>query len=209
MSNPWEKVSIQDYENHMKLPSVYQLQKLSEIMKSQIYKYRISTIAILGIAGGNGLEHIDKSRIKTVYGIDINKDYLDTCKEKYRNLTDCLVLKKLDLSNISNDLPVADIVIANLFIEYIGIDMFIKQISKNLPQYVSCVIQKNDNNNFVSDSPYIKVFDEVSLLHEDIEKDSLVKAMSKIGYSLTFSDEDLLPNMKRFIRLDFVNKVNQ
>lgn len=208
MSNPWEKVSIRDYENHMKLPSVQQLQKLSKIMKSQIYKYGISTIAILGIAGGNGLEHIDKSRIKTVYGIDINKNYLDACKEKYKNLKDCLVLKKLDLSNISNDLPVADIVIANLFIEYIGIEMFIKQISKSFPQYVSCVIQKNTDDNFVSDSPYIKAFGEVSLLHEDIEKDSLVKAMSKIGYSLIFSDEDLLPNMKRLIRLDFVNEVN-
>lgn len=206
MSNPWEKVPLQDYENHMKSPSVQQLQKLNEIIKSQIYKYKISTIAILGIAGGNGLEFIDNSQIKTVYGIDINQNYLDVCKEKYKNLKDCLVLKKLDLSNLSNDLPKVDIVIANLFIEYIGIDIFIKQLSKNLPQYVSCVIQKNSDDNFVSDSPYLKAFDEISLLHKDIEKTSLVKAMSTIGYSLILSEEYLLPNMKKFIRLDFVNK---
>lgn len=208
MSNPWERIPLQDYENHMKLPSVQQLQKLNKIMKSQIYKYKISTIAILGIAGGNGLEFIDNSRIKTVYGIDINKSYLDICNEKYKNLKDCLVLKKLDLSNLSNDLPKVDIVIANLFIEYIGIDIFIKQLSKNFPQYVSCVIQKNPDINFVSDSPYIKAFDEISLLHKDIEKASLVKAMNTIGYSLIFSEEYLLPNMKKFIRLDFTDKQN-
>lgn len=206
MNNPWEKVSLEDYENHMKLASVQQLQKLNEIMESQIYKYNISTIAILGIAGGNGLEHIDKSRIKIVYGIDINQNYLEACEEKYKNLEGCLVLKKLDLSNISSDLPKVDIVIADLFIEYIGIDMFTKQISKNLPRYVSCVIQKNPNNNFVSDSPYIKAFDEISSLHKDIEKDCLIKAMSVIGYNLILSEEQLLPNMKKFIRLDFSNK---
>ena len=206
MSNPWEKMSLEDYENHMKLESVQQLQKLNEIIKSQICKYKILTVAILGIAGGNGLEHIDTSQIKTVYGIDINQNYLDVCKEKYRYLKDCLILKKLDLSNISNDLPMADIIIANLFIEYIGIDMFIKQLSKKLPTYVSCVIQKNLDTNFVSESPYEDAFDEISALHKDIEKDSLVKAMNKIGYNLIFSKEYLLPNMKKFIRLDFINK---
>lgn len=205
MSNPWEKVSLEDYENHMKLASVQQLQTLNEIMKSQIYKYNISTIAILGIAGGNGLDLIDNSRIKMVYGIDINKIYLDACRKKYENLKDCLVLKRLDLSNLSNDLPKVDLIIANLFIEYIGIDTFIKQLSKTFPQFVSCVIQKNSNNDFVSDSPYLKVFDEVSLLHKDVEKASLVKAMSTIGYRLIFSEEHLLPNMKKFIRLDFTN----
>ena len=203
MINPWEEVSLEDYENHMKLSTVQQLQNLNEIMKSQIYKYNISTVAILGVAGGNGLEHIDTSKIKKVYGIDINQNYLNVCKEKYKRLKDYLVLEKLDLSDISNELPATDIVIANLFIEYIGIDIFAKQLLKNPPKYVSCVIQKNTNNDFVSDSPYIKAFDGISVLHKDIEKDSLVKAMSTIDYGLIFSEEHLLPNLKKFIRLDF------
>jgi len=31
----------------------------------------IKSITILGVAGGNGLEHIDNSKIKIVYGINI------------------------------------------------------------------------------------------------------------------------------------------
>ncbi len=31
MSNPWEKINLSDYENHMSLESVYQLQILNMI----------------------------------------------------------------------------------------------------------------------------------------------------------------------------------
>lgn len=205
MCNPWEEVSLEDYEKHMELPSVQQLQTLSKIMKSQLYQYKVSTVAILGIAGGNGLEHIDTSQIKVVYGIDINQNYLDICKERYRNLKDYLILENLDLSNVSNDLPVVDIIIANMFIEYIGVDMFLKQLVKDFPQYVSCVIQKNPDTVFVSDSPYVNVFNGISTLHRDIEQNFLIESMSTIGYSLIFSEEHILPNMKKFIRLDFIN----
>ncbi len=34
--NPWEKISLSDYENHMSLKSVYQLQILNEIMRGQM-----------------------------------------------------------------------------------------------------------------------------------------------------------------------------
>ena len=58
MKNPWEEIPLEDYENHMKLDSVLQLQSLNEMMKGQFQDYPFSSIMILGIAGGNGLEHI-------------------------------------------------------------------------------------------------------------------------------------------------------
>ncbi len=62
MENPWKEISLADYENHMKLDSVMQLQVMNEMMKGQFYTYPVSSIMILGIAGGNGLEHIQKDR---------------------------------------------------------------------------------------------------------------------------------------------------
>ena len=53
MSNPWEEIKLDDYENHMSLESVYQLQVLNEMMKEQLSAYDIESIMILGIAGGN------------------------------------------------------------------------------------------------------------------------------------------------------------
>ena len=35
MSNPWEEISLSDYENHMRLDSVKQLQAMNSIMKKQ------------------------------------------------------------------------------------------------------------------------------------------------------------------------------
>lgn len=76
MNNPWEKVRLSDYENHMALDSVRQLQALNQMMKGQLNQYDVQSAMILGIAGGNGLEHIDVQKLHRVYGIDINKEYL-------------------------------------------------------------------------------------------------------------------------------------
>lgn len=59
MKNPWTEISINNYEKHMSLESVYQLQALNGIMKEQFYSYPVKSIMILGVAGGNGLDHID------------------------------------------------------------------------------------------------------------------------------------------------------
>ena len=58
MKNTWKEISLTDYENHMKLDSVMQLQVMNEMMKGQFYTYPVSSIMIFGTAGGNGLEHI-------------------------------------------------------------------------------------------------------------------------------------------------------
>ena len=34
MKNPWEEISLDDYESHMSLDSVYQLQTMNAIMKA-------------------------------------------------------------------------------------------------------------------------------------------------------------------------------
>lgn len=39
MSNPWEEISLNDYENHMSLDSVKQLQIMNSIMKEQFEDY--------------------------------------------------------------------------------------------------------------------------------------------------------------------------
>lgn len=52
ISNPWKEISLNDYESHMKLDSVMQLQTMNRMMKSQFDDYPVSSVMILGIAGG-------------------------------------------------------------------------------------------------------------------------------------------------------------
>lgn len=86
MNNPWREIDLKAYENHMSLNSVFQLQTLNKMMKDQFYSYPVTSVMILGVAGGNGLEHIDRRVIDKVYGLDINKDYLDACVNRYPEL---------------------------------------------------------------------------------------------------------------------------
>ncbi|MCD8037877.1 MAG: class I SAM-dependent methyltransferase [Lachnospiraceae bacterium] len=207
MKNPWEEISLNGYENHMKLESVMQLQAMNEMMKGQFDTYDISELIILGIAGGNGLEHIQSGKIKKVYGVDINSSYLQAVKERYPHLKNILECLCVDLIHEANRLPKADMVIANLLIEYIGYDCFQKIIRQVNPTYVSCIIQINIDNNWVSDSPYLHVFDKLESVHHQMEEETLKKIMFEIDYRTSKTLEYLLPNGKKLVQLDFERSV--
>lgn len=133
MTNPWEDIDLDSYEKHMSLGNVFQLQALNKMMKEQFYSCPIKSIMILGIAGGNGLEHIDKHIIEKVYGVDINKKYLNMSVIRYPELQDIYEPIQSDLTQKTSNLPHADLLIANLFIEYIGYECFQNAVEQIYP----------------------------------------------------------------------------
>ncbi|MDE6627575.1 MAG: methyltransferase type 11 [Lachnospiraceae bacterium] len=203
MANPWEEISLSDYENHMKLDSVMQLQNMNQMMKGQFNAYPVSSVMILGIAGGNGLEHIDRKKFQKIYGIDINEKYLRAVKERYTDISDILECIQLNLIEETNKLPKAELLVANLLIEYIGYDCFQKTVEQVQPKYVSCIIQINVDDSWVSDSPYIHAFDDLDKVHHQMEENSLVQTLKDIGYKRIAQIENPLPNGKKLVQLDF------
>ncbi len=205
--NPWLEIDLNDYENHMKLDSIYQLQTMNKIMYHQFLDYPISSVMILGVAGGNGLNHFASDKIKTLYGVDINSNYLEICKKRFDYLGDSFVAIQANLLSDDCILPRADLVIANLLVEYIGCDVFVKRISQINPTYVSVVIQVNSDENFVSDSPYLKSFQRLDEVLHSVDKNKLNQCMIDIRYDLILNKKEKLPNSKVFIRLDY-KKIN-
>lgn len=206
MTNPWEEISLDDYEKHMSLDSVWQLQALDVIMKEQFAAYPVETAAVLGVAGGNGLEHIDTDKFRTVYGVDINADYLRVVSQRYTQLSEVLECLRIDLINEAEKLPQAQLLIANLLIEYIGYGAFQRAVLQTAPLYVSCVIQINtDEEQWVSESPYLRAFDRLDEVHHQMEEETLTAAMDDIGYSLILQESYPLPNGKALVRCDFAN----
>lgn len=203
MVNPWQNILLSDYENHMKLNQVKQLQTLNKMMKKQFYQNPVKSIMILGIAGGNGLEHIDNNKIDKVYGVDINTQYLDECRKRYPNLDGILKCLCVNLTEKNLELPYVDIIIANLLIEYIGYKCFKNIIKIVKPKYVSSIIQVNKETAFVSNSPYLHVFDDLNKVHHQINKKELITTMKSIGYCLIDKDDQSLPNEKLLVQLDF------
>lgn len=206
MKNPWETIELTDYENHMKLDSVMQLQALNKMMKEQFYQYTVKSIMILGVAGGNGLEHINPQIFDKAIGIDINPNYLIECTKRYPQLKEVLDLLCVDLTKDITILPYADLVIADLLIEYIGYSCFQKTIQQIKPQYVSCIIQINTDKGFVSDSPYRQAFEHLEGVHHQMGEQKLIKEMVNINYSLVFKILNEMPNGKKLLRLDFKRK---
>ena len=202
--NPWEEISLETYEKHMSLDSVKQLQVMNQIMKRQFEDYPVDTAMILGVAGGNGLEHIDTKKYKKVYGVDINELYLQETQKRYSNLADVLQCLHLDIVCETEKLPQSQLLVANLLIEYIGYDAFVRAVNIINPEYISCVIQINtDEEMWVSDSPYIHAFDGLDEIHHQMESDVLNEKMNSIGFKLILQDMTELPNSKALVRLDY------
>lgn len=203
MSNPWMDINLKDYEGHMQLDSVQQLPVLNQMMHGQFYRHAAATIMILGIAGGNGLNHIDPEKICKVYGVDINPNYLAICLERYPSLAGVFEPIQADLSDPEASLPHADLVIANLLVEYIGCNCLQEIIGKVKPVFVSCIIQINDAHGFVSESPYASAFTRLDEVHHQLSEPILIGCMREIGYSLCHSAQEALPNGKKLLQLDF------
>ena len=187
----------------MRLDTVMQLQVMNRMMKRQFSSFAAESVMILGIAGGNGLEHVASCGFKQVYGVDINNEYLQQCRKRYPDLSDILECVCADLTNPNVILPHADLLIANLLIEYIGYDCFCRAVVQVRPQYVSCVIQINVDDDFVSDSPYLHVFDGLESIHHQIQENKLVATMQSAGYRLSGMTEESLPNGKKLVQVDF------
>lgn len=201
--NPWEKIPLSDYESHMKLESVMQLQMMNRMMAHQFALCETGPAMVLGVAGGNGLEHVESSGISRVYGVDINADYLSQCKERFPRLDGVLECVCADLTADDVVLPHADLLIANLLIEYIGYACFCRTVKVVNPKCVSCIIQLNVDDSFVSDSPYLHVFDGLERVHHQMSEAELTYAMKSIGYELSSRVEEPLPNGKKLVELNF------
>lgn len=125
MENPWNDIPLDIYEAHMSLSNVAQIQALNILTQKQVLAHPdAQSVAIIGVAGGNGLEYCGE-RFKAVYGIDVNPSYLHICAQRFRPvLGEKLRLIEMDLRNPESALPEADLIIANLLIEYVGVGTF-------------------------------------------------------------------------------------
>ena len=97
--NPWYHISPADYENHMADPAVRQLQLLNRVFREQYRDYPPGSLVYLGICTGNGLEHIDSEVTDTVWGLDVNEEFLALCADRYGTRINDLRLVKVDINH--------------------------------------------------------------------------------------------------------------
>lgn len=119
MLSPWLQIPLEDYEGHMSSAEVGQLPVLAELFECALRHCRPESVAVLGIAGGNGLEQIDPSITKRIVGVDINQRYLDEVQRRFGTLAG-LELHRRDLTERECGLAPVAMVHAALIFEHAG-----------------------------------------------------------------------------------------
>lgn len=105
----------------MKSAQVQQLDILSDLFAQALAYCRPTSVAILGIAGGNGLERIDTGVTKRIIGLDINSSYLEEIRRRYAEMSG-LQLFCVDLAEQPVEFEPVQLVHAALVLEHAGVN---------------------------------------------------------------------------------------
>jgi methyltransferase family protein len=188
MPSPWLKIPLQDYEGHMNAPHVAQSDALADLFEETLRKCIPDSVAILGIAGGNGLSRIDPAVTTRIVGVDINPAYLEAVCNRFQAKMP-LILHCLDLAmEVVPEAPV-DLVHAALIFEHAGTETCLDSaVSLVAPDgYLSTVLQlppSNANPN-VAPSQYTAM-QTLSEHFRLVEPDNLRQTMKLRGFELQY-----------------------
>ena len=159
----------------------------------------------MGIAGGNGLEHIDNNISKYVIGIDINKEYLDVAFNRYRDKIDSLKLLELDITEETNQICRVDFIWAALVLEYAGIDKCLEFAYNNILHGGHLIVTIQANNNLQSVSPTeVESVKKTGTIFTAIDPEIMLAKSKEIGFTLVAQEANQLPNGKSFLTFDLM-----
>jgi hypothetical protein len=200
MTNPWLEVPLADYEAHMALPAVAQAQMLADIFQKVVSSFRPNSLAVLGVAGGNGLAFVDPAIVRRLVAVDINPEYLKTCVGRYATTFATFEPVAHDLSEEPPAIEPVDCIFAGLVLEYINVERFCAALPMVLKeQGVFRVILQLPSPHLpeVSDSPYTSL-SRLKSAFSFVNPVLLEEYLCESGFSMISSNRFELPSGKSF-----------
>lgn len=119
--NPWLSIPLADYEAHMAAPEVGQARLIGDVLERHLWECRPASLALLGCAGGNGLERISPDVTSLIVAIDINPSYVEETRRRFAGRFASLELHTGDLLDPRIDFGPVELVYAALVLEYIDL----------------------------------------------------------------------------------------
>ena len=205
MKNIWLDIELSDYEEHMALPDVAQSQYLSQYLFNTIELYNPGSVAILGSSGGNGLEKIDRNKVKKIICVDINANFLEAAKNRYHNKFDDIEFICQDISSSGFTISNVDLIYAGLVFEYFDLKPAISNMSKFLNKNGKLAVilqQPNENIPEVTPSKY-KSLEKLSELFRFVSPIEFSKLCENYNIKLISQNETELKSGKKFTELIF------
>lgn len=179
-----------------------QLPLLSALTKKYLEKYQPPKPLFLGIAGGNGLDHIDSISVQEVVGIDINEDYHQQTYLRFKDVLPQLKLIKCNIDESTETFIYSDFIWAALFLEYVDLNNCIHFMLNNLAKKGVIFITIQSNNGAVSEAG-VEGVKLLSGQFKRIDKEIVMNAMVGSGLTIIDEEENILPNGKTFLTFIF------
>jgi hypothetical protein len=199
MSNPWLAVPLNEYEQHMSSEEVQQLCVLSDLFAEGIARCHPSSIAVLGIAGGNGLERIDRSITERIVGIDLNPQYLEAVRQRHSHLPG-LELHCVDLSQQRLEFEPVQLVHAAMIFEHAGIDCCLENaIAMVAPGgHLSIVLQLPSESGQKAVTSHFPTIECLGSHFSMVSPEWLCESLAGRGFQRTHQTTRTLPGGKGF-----------
>jgi ubiquinone/menaquinone biosynthesis C-methylase UbiE len=188
------------------LPAVQQAQLLGKIFRHAVRDYSPASLALLGCAGGNGLEAIAASQDMRVVAIDINPDYVEKARSRFSTHFADTSFLTLDIEQAPLTIEPVDLMFAALIFEYVHAEQALQHIHPALTQggVLRVVLQLPvAGKAAITPSPYssLSALDGFMNL---ISPKQLVSWAEQTGFKLSKQNIRKTKPGKAFMVLDFV-----
>lgn len=128
--NPWTLVPASEYEAYMGRGGADETGPLSHLFARVYRARRPRRLAVLGVATGNGLEHVNVRETGRTVGVDVNLSYLAVTRQRHMRLGPSLQLVCADLERVDLEESAFDLVYAALVLEYVDVRVAIPRIAR-------------------------------------------------------------------------------
>jgi SAM-dependent methyltransferase len=197
--NPWLDIPLADYEGHMSLPDIGQAAMLAGEFGALLARYRPSSVAVIGCAGGNGFDRVP-SFVERLVGVDINPGYIDLAASRYAGRISGLELYVGDIQSERQLFQPVDLIYAALVFEYVDVARTMRALSRCCVHdgVLATVVQlPHETKSSVTPSPFSSL-QRLSPVMQLIEPDALATRASDAGFTLEDSTVITSPGDKQF-----------
>ncbi len=155
--NPWLNIPLDDYEGHMSHSAVGQAQMIADQLDGAIARWAPKSLAVIGCAGGNGLERIAAGTVERIVAVDVNPHYIERTRVRYAQRLRGLDVICADVQSESLKYGYVDLTYAALLFEYVDVRSTLKTLKRNSRPHalLTTVLQlPHSSIQAVSPSPY-------------------------------------------------------
>jgi len=129
MESPWLSIPLEDYEGHMGSAEVDQAGLLASEFRRAVRRAKPLSLALIGCAGGNGLEHVNPRVTQRVVAIDIQPEYARAVLARYGAMLPGLEVHVADVQDETFSIAPVDLIHAALLFEYVDVERTLARLA--------------------------------------------------------------------------------